>query len=128
MQSILIVDDDQTMTSLLSTLLEMDGYQVKQAGGADEVWSQLRSDPPDLVLMDVFLSDADGLEILGKIRADWPADKLPVIMSSGMDFSEQCKAAQANDFLLKPYAPEQLTEMIRRNLSGDGDERPPANE
>lgn len=120
MSKIIVVDDDQTMVSLLQTLLELDGYQVAKAGSAQAFYEQLDHEQPDLVLMDVYLEDDKGLDILSEIRAhpDASIAQLPVIMTSGMELSSKCRQAGADDFLLKPYDPEHLLDMIKNNLKG----------
>ncbi len=121
MSRVLIVDDDRNMMRLLATLLEMDGYEVSQAFGIGELRALLEVEKPDLVLMDVFLSDGDGLELLNEIRGSNELVDLPVVMTSGMNLSEQCAATGANAFLLKPYTPEQLVQTIE-SILGEGGE------
>ena len=120
MSKVIVVDDDQTMTSLLQTLLELDGYQVVKAGSADAFYEKLESEKPDLVLLDVFLEDDEGLDVLKNIRnhEDASIAQLPVVMTSGMELSSRCRQAGADDFLLKPYDPEHLLTIIKANLKG----------
>ncbi|MEX0788174.1 MAG: response regulator [Anaerolineales bacterium] len=116
MTKVLIVDDDRTMVSLLKTLFELQGFQVQTALQQDAVLEALRGDRPDVVFMDVFLSGLDGLELLRQIRAAQDLGGLRVIMTSGMDVSDACIDAGANAFLLKPYTPDQLLELIQQNI------------
>lgn len=118
MPKVMIVDDDRTMVSLLETLLKLDGYEVARAGSAQAFIDQLEAESPDLVLLDVFLRDREGLEIVSDLRAHKNASlaRLPVIMTSGMELSSKCRDAGADDFLLKPYDPEQLLQVIKANL------------
>ena len=117
---VLIVDDDRTMVSLLKTLFEIQGYQVLTALQEDAVLASLRGDMPDVVFMDVFLSGLDGLDLLRQIRAAKDLEGLRVIMTSGMDVSDACLEAGANAFLLKPYTPDQLLELIQQNVPPPG--------
>ena len=114
MSKVLVVDDDRTMVSLLKTLLELDGYEVVQAGTANRFWEQLEQEHPDLVLLDVYLQDQDGFDLVRELRnrSDTSVAQLPVIMTSGMEVSSKCRDAGADDFLLKPYDPEQLLDKI----------------
>jgi len=75
---------------------------------------------PDVILMDVFLAESDGMVVLADLRSSPDLAHLRVVMSSGMDLEEQCLAAGANAFLLKPYSPDQLTKVINENLGADG--------
>ena len=72
---------------------------------------------PGVILMDVHIGDADGMEILRALRQHPDLQTLPVIMSSGMDLEDQCKAAGATAFILKPYPPDQLSAAIQKALS-----------
>lgn len=116
-KTILIVDDDRTITGLLQMLLELDGFAVRVVARGDQVLSEVLTVRPDVVLMDVNLADADGLEILRMLRQDLELSALPVIMTSGMDLEEQCRAAGADHFLLKPYPPDQLSQLLQRVLA-----------
>ncbi len=104
------------MVKLLRTLLELDGYSVVQASRAAEVLPTARQTLPDVVLMDVHLADADGLEVLGQLRADAQLNATPVIMSSGLNMEAECRRAGANAFILKPYPPNELVDTIRTVL------------
>jgi len=77
---------------------------------------KVRIEKPDLVLMDVFLTDTDGKEVLKQLRSSKDIADIRVIMTSGMDLADQCMEAGADAFLLKPYTPDQLMKMIRENL------------
>jgi CheY-like chemotaxis protein len=112
MPKILIVDDDETMVSLLRTLLELDGYEVVDSRDWEGILDIIRQENPALVLMDCILPKSSGLEILGKIRSQPELDQTAVIMTSGLDMEYRCQALGANGFLLKPYPPEQLLNLI----------------
>lgn len=120
MSKVLIVDDDRTMVSLLRILLEMDGFEVVNINMGGQLIEKVRLEKPDLVLMDVFLSDADGKDMLTELRNTADLADVRVVMTSGMDLADQCMDAGANAFLLKPYTPEQLMKMIQENLPPNG--------
>jgi len=120
MSKILIVDDDRTMVSLLKILLEMDGFDVVNISMGGQMIEKVRAEKPDLVLMDVFLSDADWKEVLVELRNTTDLADLKVVMTSGMDLADQCMDSGADAFLLKPYTPEQLMKTIQQNLPGNG--------
>lgn len=117
MPKVMIIDDDRTMVTLLQTLLQLDGFEVLATFPRDDVLSEIGNNRPDLVLMDVFLTGADGIELLKKLRASPDLCSVPVVMASGMDLSDRCAEAGANGFLLKPYTPEQLISLIRETLN-----------
>ncbi|MFQ5943046.1 MAG: response regulator [Anaerolineales bacterium] len=116
MPKLMIVDDDHNMVSLLATLLELDGFEVFPITQPGALVQELRSGQPDLVIMDVFLASTDGIELLRQMRATSEFSSLPVIMTSGMDVEDRCMEAGANGFMLKPYSPPDLLEMIREQL------------
>jgi CheY-like chemotaxis protein len=117
---VFIIDDDQTMVYLLRTLLEMDGFEVAEVQDWDTILETVRNEDPDLILMDYFLPDLDGLELLTQLRADPDPTQARIIMSSGMDVSDRCMAAGADAFLLKPYTPEQLVGVITEIVGENG--------
>ena len=117
---VMVVDDDRTMVTLLRTLLELDGYQVVQPKNAASVLESIAAERPDLVLMDVFLKGNDGIDLVRSLRKLPELAHTPVVMTSGMDVSEQSLAAGANSFMLKPYDPEVLLQTIRSQLGQTG--------
>jgi DNA-binding response OmpR family regulator len=119
MPKLMLVEDDRTMLSLLTTLLEMQGYQIVTALGKEAVLQAARRERPDLVLMDVFLAEGDGVELLSALRGEDDLAQVKVIMTSGMDLEDRVREAGADGFLLKPYTPEQLIRMIETNLGGN---------
>jgi two-component system alkaline phosphatase synthesis response regulator PhoP len=126
MAKILVVDNDATTVSLLKILLELDGHAVLDCGLAVHVLETVAREKPDLILMDVFLTGGDGLVLLRQIRANPATAGVPVVMTSGMELSEQCAQAGANDFLLKPYTPEQLATTMNHCLDHPRDPDAPA--
>ncbi|MBN1264110.1 MAG: response regulator [Anaerolineales bacterium] len=114
----MIVDDDNTMVSLLQLLFEMDGYDVVTFSNRDSIVEDIRKNNPDLVLMDVFISNVDGLEILKQVRACEDLNDIRIIMTSGMEVGDKCHSAGADAFILKPYPPEELMSLIIELLPG----------
>ena len=115
--TVMIVDDDRTMNSLLKTLLEIDGFEVVLAPRAEIVLSTALEAKPHAILMDVHIGEADGLELLRQIRAHPALKDLPVVMASGMDLEYESQQAGANAFMLKPYPPDQLAQVLKKVLS-----------
>lgn len=116
MSKVMLVDDDRTMVTLLRTLLELDGFNVVNASRGDRVLPTARSEMPDVILMDVHLADADGLELLKEMRASADLSSVPVIMTSGLDIEDECRISGANAFILKPYPPEELARTLQQVL------------
>ncbi|MGQ9832512.1 MAG: response regulator [Candidatus Villigracilaceae bacterium] len=121
MPKIFLVEDDAMMLSLLTTLLSMEGFDVSalQPGEID-VLGGIRRERPDIVLLDVKLAQQNGLDVMRAIRRDPELTNLRVIMTSGLNIAQECLASGANDFLLKPYMPDDLITMIKNNLAVRG--------
>ncbi len=117
MPKIMVADDDMTMVSLLKTLLSMEGYQVIIADVNEDIPTAVQRDMPDALLLDVYLSSANGLDVLDSLRRDTETKKLPVVMASGLNLRDECLAHGANDFLLKPYMPDDLLRILKDQVS-----------
>jgi CheY-like chemotaxis protein len=112
---VMLVEDDATMQAVLRTLLEIEGYQVALAPARlqlEELVQSIRDAKPDVLLLDVHLRDISGYDVVRRIREDTGIAGSRVIMTSGMDVKERCMAAGADDFLLKPYMPDELIKKL----------------
>lgn len=112
---ILLVDDDLSIRSLLTTLLEIEGFDVIKFHelSTESIVSTVKLEKPDVVLLDVHLKGIDGIDILKKLRSDPSLDSTRIIMSSGNELKEICLNAGANEFLMKPYMPAELLKIIK---------------
>ncbi len=113
---VMLVEDDATMQAVLRTLLEIEGYQVMLAPAKsqlDELIQSICDAMPDVLLLDVHLRDISGYDVVQRIRQTARIAGARVIMSSGMDVKERCIAAGADDFLLKPYMPDELMKKLQ---------------
>ena len=117
MPRIMLAEDDLTMVTLLKTLLGMEGYQVIALSVDDDVFEAARKDRPDVLLLDVHLPHTNGLDVLDQVRGDDKINDLKVVMTSGLDLELECKNHGADDFLLKPYMPDDLLGILKRNLN-----------
>lgn len=116
MSKICLIDDDPTMISLLKTFLGFEGYDVLPLGDGDsraQILDAIRRESPALALIDVNLRSINGLDLLGDIRQDAAVGAMRVIMSSGMNFRDRCLQAGADDFLMKPYMPDDLVKLLK---------------
>jgi DNA-binding response OmpR family regulator len=118
MHKIALIEDDAIMLSLLQTLLELEGFEVAPISGntIDDLFAQLAQEDPSAALIDIHVYQLNGLDLLKKIRQQDHLKPLPVIMSSGMDYSSQCLEAGANHFIIKPYMPDELIHLIRLSI------------
>jgi len=116
-KKVLLAEDDVTMVSLLKTLLKMEGYQVVALEADADVPAAVKREKPDLLLLDVYLSHQSGLEILDKLRHSKETSSVCVVMTSGLNIKDECLRRGANDFLLKPYMPDDLIGTLHRNIN-----------
>lgn len=120
MHKIMLIEDDTTMLSLLSTFLEIEGFQTTPLGSetnAEEILRRVRSENPELILMDVHLRGVSGFDLMQSMRKDEVLKSTKVIMSSGMSLSVESRQAGADGFILKPYMPDELIKKIRETLN-----------
>lgn len=112
---ILVVDDDRTMRAILKTLLELEKYQIVAWDGRPEsdILTQIRAEKPKVLLLDVHLRDISGMDILRAVRADPDLQDIRIVMTSGMALKDECMADGADGFLLKPYMPDDLFQLLR---------------
>jgi DNA-binding response OmpR family regulator len=118
MKKILLAEDDPTMVSLLKMLLGLEGYLAVNITAENQDIIQLtREEHPDLILMDVHLGDQNGLEVVRELRKCKDVSGIKVIMTSGMNLKDDCQKAGADDFVMKPFMPDELLKKIRDSIS-----------
>ena len=114
---ILIIDDERPILLTLEALLQRHGYQVDTAPTASQGLKLLKTKSPSLVLLDLQLPDAEGLQTLDSIKGDSP--EMPVIILTAHDSLhnaiESIKRG-AYHFVSKPYAPEELLSLVEKAL------------
>jgi len=114
---ILVIDDERPILLTLEALLQRHGYQVDTAPTASQGLKLLKTKSPSLVLLDLQLPDAEGLQTLDSIKSDSPG--MPVIILTAHDTLhnaiESIKRG-AYHFISKPYAPEELLSLIEKAL------------
>jgi len=115
--SILVIDDEERMRVLLSRALEQHGYTVVLAADSAQAEMRLRTEPVDLVLLDLVLGTENGLTLLDRLRRDHP--NLSVIVVSGVtDVALRVQALDrgAIDVVAKPFNLTELHARVRRHL------------
>jgi two-component system KDP operon response regulator KdpE len=110
---ILLVDDELSIQRAVAILLESRGYHVDVASTGAAALRMAEEQPPDLVVLDLGLPDLDGTEVCRQLRR---ASKTPIIvLSARADEAEKVKALDlgADDYVTKPFGPEELVARIR---------------
>ena len=119
MTKVVIAEDEPDIRDLIRFTLQFAGYEVFAAGNGEEGYELAKREKPDLVMMDVRMPKMTGYEACRKIKADPDLKHIPVIFLSakGQDAEIQSGLdAGAEEYLLKPFAPDQLTERVRAVL------------
>lgn len=114
---VLVVDDEESVRTLLARWLEAAGHTVITASGADAALSTIQREMPAVVLCDIRMPGRDGLWLIGRIRERFPATA--VIMASGVqdvEASIECMRHGVLDYLTKPFGRDRLRDAVRRGL------------
>jgi two-component system OmpR family response regulator len=118
---ILVVDDEPTLTELLSMALRLEGWEVQAASNGFAAIRAARGAAPDAVVLDVMLPDMDGLEVLRRLRAHTP--DVPVLFLTAKDAVEDRIAgltAGGDDYVTKPFSLEEVVARLRGLLRRTG--------
>jgi two-component system, OmpR family, response regulator len=118
---VLVVDDEPTLTDLLSMALRYEGWQVRTAGDGMAAVRVARQFQPDAVVLDVMLPDLDGFQVLRKLRADNAT--VPVLFLTARDAVEERVAGLTvggDDYVTKPFSLEEVIARLRALLRRSG--------
>jgi two-component system, OmpR family, response regulator len=118
---VLVVDDESTLTELLSMALRYEGWDVRGAGDGQAAVTTARSFQPDVVVLDIMLPDMDGLAVLRQLRSQ--VSDVPVLFLTAKDAVEDRIAgltAGGDDYVTKPFSLEELVARLRALLRRAG--------
>jgi two-component system response regulator MprA len=122
---VLVVDDDRALREALRRALSLSGYEVQLAEGGQQGLSQVASETPDAVVLDIGMPDIDGVEVCRRVRGS--GNRLPILMLTARDaVADRIDGldAGADDYLVKPFdvgeLKARLRALLRRTGSGDG--------
>ena len=118
MVKVMLVEDDPTMFDLLTTLLILEGFEVTSLARDGDIQASIKQNQPELIIIDVHLrvgggKEINGFKLLNHIRSDETNKEIKVIMSSGIDFRLKSKEEGADGFILKPFMPDEVINMIK---------------
>jgi len=117
---VVLIEDDETMRTLLGELLRMEGYHVVSLGSIepeDTVLSQLIEQKPDLVFLDVNIHGRNTFTFVRKLRSK--REQVRVLMSSGMPLESESIDVGADGFLLKPFMPDEILSKVHHLLGSE---------
>ncbi|TRV80451.1 response regulator transcription factor [Streptomyces sp. 130] len=118
---VLVVDDEASLTELLSMALRYEGWEVRSAGDGATAVRTARSFRPDVVILDVMLPDMDGLAVLGRLRRE--LSDVPVLFLTARDAVEDRIAgltAGGDDYVTKPFSLEEVVARLRGLIRRSG--------
>lgn len=121
---VIYVEDDSEMIDLIKLILNRRGYQVIGANGGREGLELIQSEIPDLVLLDLMMPDVDGWGVYQQIKSNPDTNHIPVIVitakSQPIDRVLGLHIAKVDDYICKPFHPQELLESIDKVLSHSG--------
>ncbi|MGD2155483.1 MAG: response regulator [Anaerolineales bacterium] len=120
MTKILIAEDERDIRELIIFTLRYAGYEVYAAINGEEALEMAINDPPDLILLDVRMPRVSGYEVLERIKEDQNLMHIPVAFLSAKGQESEVKkglALGAVEYIIKPFAPDYLTERVNSILA-----------
>lgn len=116
---ILLVDDEEDLLFLLQARLRREGYQVDICLNGEGMIEKVKTDPPDLILLDIKMQEVDGGELCQFIKSDPVIQYIKVVLfSANHDIEEIAANRLADGWLSKPYHKEKAGELFARLFSG----------
>ena len=115
-QSILVVDDEETIREVVRRYLEREGFSVEEAADGFEALDLIRSISPDLIILDLMLPGIDGLSLTQHIRHD---RQIPILMLTAKgEASDRIRGLDlgADDYVAKPFSPQEVVSRVRAIL------------
>ncbi len=125
-KTILVVDDEERLVSLLKAYLSNEGFRIVTAKNGREALFQARNEKPDLILLDIMMPEMDGYEF---IRLHRKERETPIILlTAKIEESDKVAGLElgADDYVTKPFSPRELTARVRAVLRRAGQEMPKA--
>lgn len=118
MLKVMLIEDDPTMVSLLSTLLDLEGFMVQAPKNHqfEGLLSAIIDEHPQVALVDVNLRTGSGIDLVREIRNEPEIKDIRILMSSGLNLKAECIQAGADGFILKPFMPDELIKLIHRTV------------
>lgn len=116
-ERILIVDDEKNIATSLEGILSDEGYETTTIGDGLDALKIIHLDPPDLIILDIWLPGIDGIEVLKTVRTYHPEIKVLIMSGHGtIDTAVKATKLGANDFIEKPFSIDQLLQSIEQAL------------
>lgn len=116
---ILIADDEVEFASTLVARLELRKFQVRMVNSGGEALAEIEKDTPDVLLLDLKMPDLDGLEVLAKLRENYPHLKVIILTGHGsFEAGREGMELGAFDYIMKPVDLNRLIEIVKTAYAG----------
>ena len=115
-KKILIVDDEVELVDMLAMRLRASGYEVFSVSDGEDALLKIRSEKPDLIILDIMLPKIDGYKICETIKMDAGSRMIPVILLTAKDLTheaEKLQEAGADHCMIKPFESKELLDKIK---------------
>lgn len=120
-KKILCIEDEPETTNLVKLILAREGYEVLGANGGEEGLKMVQAGTPDLILLDLMMPDMDGWQVYQHLKEDEETRDIPVIVVTAkvqsIDKVLGLQVAKVDDYITKPFRPEELSERVKYVLS-----------
>lgn len=116
---ILVVDDEEDLLELINYNLSKEGYRVTCVGTGEDALREARTNPPDLIVLDVLLPNVDGLEVCKLLKNDTRTKHVPIVMLTAKgEEADMVTGLElgADDYITKPFSPRVLIARVRAVL------------
>jgi two-component system, OmpR family, response regulator VicR len=127
-RSIVYIEDDLEMIDLVKLILSRRGFDVKGAHGGREGLDVVSQEKPDLILLDLMMPDVDGWEVYQQLKANEHSRDIPVIVITAkaqpIDRVLGLHIAKVDDYISKPFHPQELLDSIDKVLAAINDKKP----
>jgi len=115
---ILCIEDEPEMIDLIRLILSRKGFEVSGASGGQEGIYKIRTEKPDLILLDLMMPFMDGWEVYQQMKADEATKNIPVIVvtakAQSIDKVLGLHIAKVDDYIAKPFSPKELIDSVER--------------
>ena len=118
---VLIAEDEPHIVESLSFVLQRSGYEVSSVLDGEAAMARLRSDPPDMMILDVMLPKLNGFEVLKRLKSDPALRSIPVIILTAKGQTQDRRMAEeigVDGFMTKPFSNREFVDEVRRLAPG----------
>jgi len=124
---ILVADDDKLIRTLLSDTLEGFGYTAILASDGEEALKKVRSERPDLIMLDIMMPKRNGIQVSQEVKNNPATSGIPIIIVTALPGTPGGQVSRADGYLQKPFRPEDLLKQVSTLLPARGGLPRPAN-